>query len=446
MHSRRDLLGATALLSCALAAPAPLAAAHPLAGPLRQARQDWLYAERELQGELLPDGALPEDPALRRAIDQLSRGLGGLRALEGLRALPLRDQVHREVQGLIAEIAVATSRAVDAAEALLSAHLERPEAEGLLRGGARALRRRVQSWSLSPERAAQLEGLLEGLAGEPEQLRAQLRRLRRRRDKGRRLAAQVVQDPRGLATLEQPTPELQAAVSSGEVEWAEEAQPLSKRLTGLVPPASQEFLYLVELTFGLMALGTMICCGFVFIVMGVCGYLSWVLPLACVALILLGVLCLGIGLWGAVSVTKANLRRFDAPPPRLLRAFAPKERRGRLPAVEEASLPLQPDEGWVSVGLRAHPGRAAQVALWGRLLGPWGWSSPLEEDAPAGLGAPCPSAPVGGLLVRVGGRRVELDASGRLPEGAEGPMELALNLSPAQAAEARGFIYARVTA
>ncbi|MCB9744128.1 MAG: hypothetical protein H6741_16145 [Alphaproteobacteria bacterium] len=427
--SRRELVGGAAVLGCALQAPLAWAEPGGILAQVAALRALWQDEERALLRALAPDGRWPEAPEARAALLTLCRGLSAFQAAEALRGVPVRDQVHREIQGLIHALALAVSAAERAAQEVV-ALLDEVEDEAILRGGLRALRRGLGDWALSPPRRAQLEALLDGLSDDP---RASLRRLRRRGEKARRLTAQVAQDPRGLDLLTPASPSVQAEVAEGQRAWGgEAATPLRYRRFG--EPASRTRLLweLAELTLGLTLLGLVFCGGYAIAVAGVC--LLFASGPVGLLLILLGLTGMAIGAWGLVRVTKVTLRRYDAPPPRLLRGFAP-----------EVSLDVHGQQAWVPSGLRREAGQPVYAEARGRLHGPWGLSPhPGGDGLPAGTDALWPGAPEAALIARVGSARYALGPEATLPPGPAGEVELAINLSPAQAELCRGFIWVRL--
>ncbi|GEM_PF-4976299 len=417
--SRRSLLGASPVLATAAVVPGAHAAADPLSRLATELRAQWSRGERDVVLGLVPDGRFSQrDPVMSRLRD-VGRGVAALDVLKEVQLLPLEDQVHGAFQDLLKDAAGAFGQAVLTCRELAKAYLSHDEdaEEEQLHGALRVLRQASRDWRIPRERRDILdEAFAEaGDRRRPGVLDRSLKKVVRRIDKAEALVERARAQALASELLARPEPGERARIEAG----------LAAHGTQLTSGDERAATVLGFLLVGIAALG-----GVFFLSMGLCS-------IGCgdpagMLLVLAGLGLLAVAIWGATRLAERMRSRRLAEP----ESFDPDELQ------LEASLNVAVGDGWTTTPVRRRPDQAVSVVASGRVSGPWGWiASPDGDGVAAGREAPLPGAPEVALVARVDGELFFLGARGAIPAGPDSPVELALNVAPADARSARGFFH-----
>ncbi len=476
--SRRTILQAGPALGAAVALPAEALGAPVFEGAALAAglRARWAEQSTAFLEGVLGQSAADAPPALR----VIGAGVGALDVVKELELLDTRTQALPALQRLWREVLAATGRCgrvgATAVDAWLAPGGDAGDPEGRhVRGMLGALRIGLRGAQTRPSRKAQMDAALAGVLDDdrPGQLRAHARRLLRRTRKAEVLTAHLAADPDAFARTFTLDPQRAAALGVPVEALAAQVAlaPTAPAVGGAEPDAA-------DVTLGMIGTGAVIVLGLVLGVIGLCatacgaGAVGVPLMLLGAVLVILAGSRVGTRRHGAAEAPApagpppphtcppcpecpptdplAPAAASGAAPPPPADPGAAPDAPGADPAGAQGLLPgpAQPigwlsvpaDAGWVA----APPMDADQdqiVLAWGLVQTARSWpADPDGDGVAAGPGAPLPGAPAGALVGRVGAQTFFLGAEGLVPRGAVGPLLLAVNLSPAAAASARGGV------
>lgn len=413
--ARRTFLEAATLGTVAALLPDRAEAAELITGRITELRARWAEQRRDFLDTVFADRPGAQHDPLHTTALAIGDGLGALSTLKDVEAVAPEDQAHPAMQALLHDVTAAIGGAVRASRELLEGFLDGaeddPHRDVHLRAVLRTVRLGLSDWKTTVGRQRNLELAVEGFEREPDRA-SLLRRLRRdvkRLRKTEALAEDLAARQDQTALLDIADPELAARVEVGRARWAEEtpaepaAAPQRTRKTGLI-------------VLGALVMGIGIAGGAFLIFFGVCGLgcgggAVYVLPLV------LGAGVLGLAIWGGITLIRKGKGT----------ASAARDVGPLVPRAETGIAVLATD-GWVPTGLTRDDRVAVLVEATGLVRTPGAWlADPDGSGVLAGDDALVAGAPVGALVGRVGTDVFFVGREGRVPDGAPGPIELAVN-------------------
>ena len=409
---RRAFLGGAAVVGLGSLVPGVAEAGEGLHKESLRLRKQWAFQKANFMETVLADRPGAAESPLSPLAEAMGEGLAALATVKELESLPVEDQVHPSIQGLLEDVAVAIGGSVSAAVTVTESFLssDDPHKELHLRGALRTIRAGLGAWQTSLGRQQALDQLLGRLDEDrrPGSLLAMVRYELKRAKQAVGLAEQMSIHDSSL--LESSDPQLRARVESGRKKWGVDAQMITAERDDLLREARKKRIL------GILALSILIPVGGVIALVSLCA-IACNAGAAAVVLFLLGLALVGLGVWGGVAwLIEANQLKEEA------RSL------GMRPMIEEETLAVTAADGWLATPLVRSIGRNIAVAATGMVRLPGTWLADADGNGVAAEpGALVAGAPLGALVGRVGEEVFFLGRDGQVPEGPEGRLELAIN-------------------
>ncbi|HND31123.1 MAG TPA: hypothetical protein PLA94_14050, partial [Myxococcota bacterium] len=239
---RRAFLGGAAVVGLGSLVPGVAEAGEGLHKESVRLRKQWEFQKASFMETLLADRPGASESPLTPLAEAMGEGLAALATVKELEGLPVEDQVHPSIQGLIEDVSIAIGGCVTAAVTVTESFLDSddPHKELHLRAALRSIRAGLGAWQTSLGRQQALDQLLGQLDEDrrPGRLLEQVRYELKRAKQAVGLAEQMSIHDSGL--LESSDPQLRARVESGKKKWGMDAQMVTAEKDDLLREARKK--------------------------------------------------------------------------------------------------------------------------------------------------------------------------------------------------------------
>ncbi len=412
---RRSFLGSAAVVGLGTLVPNMAEAGDSLHKESVRLRKQWAFQKATFMESLLSGRPGAADSPLTPLAEAMGDGLAALATVKEIENVPVEDQVHPSMQGILEDVALAIGGCVTAAVTVTESFLasDDPQKELHLRGALRSIRAGLAAWPTTLGRQNALDQLIQRLEADnrPGSLLEQVRYELGRAKKAMALSEQMSVHETGL--LDSPDPQLRAKVEAGRKKWQVDAPAMvTAEKADLLRESRRKRLL------GILSLSIMVPVGGIITLVSLCALACGAGPTS-VAFVVIGLSLIGLGIWGGVAW--------------LLEAQELKEEAnslGERPMIEEGAMTLIAADGWLPTSFVRRSGRSIAVAATGMVRLPGTWMADADGNGVAAeVGALVEGAPLGALVGRVGEDVFFLGRDGQVPEGPEGRLELAINQS-----------------
>jgi hypothetical protein len=434
---RRTFLAGSAFTVTAALLPDRAQAAELMRARVRSLHDRWAEHREQVRATLFSDRPGSGDGPLHRTAEALAEGVAALSVMKDMELVAPEDQAHPGMQGLLKKTASSVAAACVACRELLDGYLagDDPDRETHLRAAMRGIRLGLRDWDTTVGRQRQLELGLAELEHDstPGSLTRHVRKAVARMRRIEELAAGIAERREHTGLLDVHDPRVVARVEAGKSRWAGETDDQPEL------PREHESGGSGKVVLGILLIGAGIVIGGFVVLLGICALACGSAALG-VFVMLAGLGIMVLGIWHGVRLVQEGAGGDMAVAPEPLDRWGPKRVR------EEHAVAVVGAEGWVVAPVV----RSGEVTLVVRGRGlvrcPGTWMADADGNGvAAGDDALVPGAPLGALVGRVGSDTFFLGSEGAVPEGADGPLELAIN-QPIRAEEAlKGHMVARVT-